>query len=84
MAGLQTVGGQVTNTSKHKDLTVPCPAGKRIISGGAYAGSGDRSALLESSGPNEVANAWVASAIRPAGDGFNWSLTVYATCAYVS
>jgi hypothetical protein len=97
VAGLQTVAlASLSNSISPKEAAVLCPAGKRVIAGGASILGGDVSSgpsdlatavALKSSRPLTLPNgeAWTARAeeIAPGFDG-NWSLTIYAICATVS
>jgi hypothetical protein len=97
LSGLQTVTlASVNNSISPKEAAVLCPAGKRVIGGGASllggsvaSGPTDLAATvaLKSSRPLTLASgdAWTARAeeIAPGFDG-NWSLTIYAICANVT
>jgi hypothetical protein len=96
LSGLQTVTlASLTNSSSPEEAAVLCPAGKRVISGGAailggsVASGTDLAATvaLKSSRPLTLpgGDTWTARAeeITPGFDG-SWSLTIYAICANVA
>lgn len=79
VSDLQTVGAQETGPVSARTVHASCPPGKQVISGGAYAGSGDDGAVLIWGGPS--AGGWTARTKHP-HPTFNWTLTVYVICGY--
>ena len=73
------------NSSASKFLAAPCPAGKRIVGGGAYvsdAGGFASQVALVGSYPNVTS--WGAAAHEIGLFLGNWRLTVKAVCASVA
>jgi len=72
------------NTPDFTRLEVDCPAGQKVLGGGAEAlGSGGTvGSILNGSFPNANNNGWIAIGHQP-GVG-NLGLSVYAVCANVS
>jgi hypothetical protein len=71
--------------------TVLCPAGKRVIGGGAdidFDGvSGNPNVYLNNSSPvtQNGQTGWTATAVEDAGGvDPNWTVSVYAVCAVVT
>jgi hypothetical protein len=96
LSGLQTVTlASLSNSISPKEAALLCPAGKRVIGGGAAILGGSvpsvpdlaATVALKSSRPLTLpsGDAWTARAeeITPGFDG-NWSLTIYAICANVA
>ena len=71
----------VTDSNSPKTLTVSCPAGKRVVGGGAVNSSPPVGAALPISAPVADGSGWTATA--RAGAAPPWSLTVRAICARV-
>jgi hypothetical protein len=93
IAGVETVTGRTEfNSTTPKTLQVPCPAGKKLISGGARLELGPGAAgqvAITDSAPYEVLtngvnvvsdDTWFGRADSLTSTG-NWRLIVYATCA---
>ncbi|NTU80248.1 MAG: collagen-like protein [Chloroflexales bacterium] len=80
------------NSTDTKAVAAICPAGKRLISGGAeiFSGPADGGgvrfspAALTVSAPEPGQEAWTAIANEVVPDSGNWLLTVYAICANVA
>ena len=82
-AGIQLVSEITANdTTNEKLVDVTCPAGKRIIAGGAtvYSASNDV-ALTESSVDNLIA--WQARGVETDYTDEKWSLRVWGVCVQV-
>lgn len=60
-----------------------CPAGKKVIGGGASVNPFSRAALVQSvpDGPNAR---WVATATEVVATAFDWNLFVFAVCANIA
>jgi hypothetical protein len=80
--GLEIVTGvSATDSSSPKSVTLNCPAGKRVIGGGARAtGSGAGEVGVTEAYPSS-ATQWVALAREHDAVGSSWTLTAYAFCA---
>ena len=71
------------NTTSPKSAFLACPAGKRLIGGGARVNGGSPdTAILQSFPDND--NIWRATAAETDTIAGSWSLTVYAICATTS
>src|SRR5215207_832918 len=72
----------VVDSSVFKSATANCPAGQRVIGGGARLTAGTSEVSLTRMAPDAAGTAYQASAYEDA-DGFagNWGLTVTAICA---
>jgi hypothetical protein len=79
---VETTG--VLNSAAFKETFLACPAGKRLIGGGARINGPNALpvALLDSFPDND--NVWRANARETAATNTNWSVTVFAICAVVS
>ena len=80
MSGLETVSIINRNTPDFTQLEVDCPAGKKVLGGGAEA-LGNAS-ILNRTSPNASGTGWIAVGHQP-GVG-NLGLSVWAICAVVS
>ena len=84
MSAVERVEASSANNSvTPKVLEIACPAGKRLIGGGARVNGGSPKVALCASFPDND-NIYRASATET--DAFipSWSLTVYAICAVAS
>jgi hypothetical protein len=71
------------NTTSPKSAFLTCPAGKRLIGGGARVNGGSPdTAILQSFPDND--NIWRATAAETDTIAGSWSLTVFAICATTS
>jgi len=89
VSGWQIVSASATASEEFAEEEVLCPAGKRILGGGALIeGEGAEEALsavaLDGSGPREGGTGWLAGAHEHAAPGEGWTLRVWAICANVS
>jgi hypothetical protein len=71
----------VMNSGQFKSAFLACPAGKRLVGGGARINGGTNFpvALIQSFPDND--NVWRASARESSATNVSWSLTVFAVCA---
>jgi hypothetical protein len=82
LSGLEIVSGlTATDSSSPKSVTVNCPAGKRVIGGGArVTGAGAGEVGVTEAYPS-TATQWVTLARELDAIGSSWTLTAYAFCA---
>jgi hypothetical protein len=70
-----------SNTTTSKSASIACPAGKRLVGGGARVdGAAAAPVALQSSFPDND-NVYRATAREITATVANWSLTVFAICA---
>lgn len=80
LTGKQLVSAASANTSTpQKTQKAYCPAGKVVISGGAFI-SGPLHIKITMTRPQPTGNYWEAAATNPWGRA-SWSLSTYAVCA---
>jgi hypothetical protein len=85
ISGLQIVSNSSdSNANDNKSASAPCPAGKKLIGGGATTGGFFGEFLIGNSYPEEGNNRWVASATEKAPYASDWKITTYAVCAVVA
>jgi hypothetical protein len=72
-----------STSTTSKSVFLACPAGKRLIGGGARVNGGSPRVALLTSFPDDD-NIWRASAGETTATGASWSLRVYAICAVVT
>lgn len=84
VSGLEIITlASAADSSTPKSATANCPAGKRVISGGARAtGTGAAEVAVSESYPSS-ATQWTALAREINAVGSTWALTTYAVCAVV-
>jgi hypothetical protein len=83
VAGVEIVQDTSTSSSSSsRSATVTCPAGKRLIGGGAELVGATGSLALDESYPNTTVT-WIARAYEVVPTGDNWSLVAYGICAQV-
>lgn len=68
------------NSTTPKSLQIACPAGKRLMGGGARVNGGSPDVALSASFPDND-NIYRANAAETDTFAPSWSLTVYAVCA---
>jgi hypothetical protein len=85
VSGLEVLTvASATDSSQTKSVTATCPAGKRVVGGGARAtGAGVTEVSVTENYPAST-NQWTASAREVNAVGGSWSLSVYALCATVT
>jgi hypothetical protein len=72
-----------TNSTSSRAATITCPAGKRLVGGGARLNPILPQVALQQSFPDND-NVYRAAAREIVSTGSNWSLTVFAVCATAS
>jgi hypothetical protein len=82
LSGLERVAvTSATNTTTSRSGSMACPAGKRLIGGGARIdGAAAAPVAIQASFPDND-NVYRATAREITATGVNWSLTVFAICA---
>jgi hypothetical protein len=73
----------LNNTASPKTAQMACPAGKRLLGGGARVNTAPQVVALQSSFPDND-NIYRATARETSGTNAVWSLTVFAVCANAS
>ncbi len=86
VSGLEIVTlATASDSSSPKTATVSCPAGKRVVAGGARAtgaGAAANDVTVSESYPASITQ-WTALAREGDAIGTPWTLTTYALCAVV-
>ena len=73
-----------TDSSTAKSAVATCPAGKRIVGGGAYLSQAATGGpALITSRPTPDLTAWSAVAVETSAWGLGWRIESYALCATV-
>jgi hypothetical protein len=69
-----------------KEVSVACPRGAEVFSGGAYVVGGDRRVHIVRSQPSPSLNGWIAGAqVGPGAERTgNWRLYVYVKCGLLT
>jgi hypothetical protein len=81
LTGLERVEStSATNTIASKTQTTACPAGKRLLGGGARLNPILAQVAVQTSFPDND-NIYRVTAREIVNTGVNWSLTVFAVCA---
>jgi hypothetical protein len=84
VSGLEIVTvSSVSNSTVGKAIEASCPAGKKLLGGGAQLFGAPGSLALDESFPNGAAT-WRATAYEVAPTASNWTVTAYAICATVA
>ena len=84
LSGLERVEStSATNTTNSKTQTMTCPAGKRLLGGGARLNPILPQVAIQTSFPDND-NIYRVTAREIVNTGGNWSLTVFAVCATAS
>ena len=84
VSGLERVDAtSATNSTPGRTAAMACPAGKRLLGGGARVNPALPQVAITSSYPGDD-NTYQASAREVNATGANWSLTVFAICAVAS
>jgi hypothetical protein len=80
VSGWQVVRVEDQPTPDWVDLEAKCPAGEKVLGGGAAAKGGTTWPLIRRTSPNQDGTGWIASKSASIGPS---SLSVYAICANV-
>jgi hypothetical protein len=81
LAGLEIVQAQsVSSSDVARQTNVSCPAGKKVIGGGAQVWGAGSDVALDESFPS-TATTWRATAFEVVATAVNWHLVAYAICA---
>jgi hypothetical protein len=72
-----------SNSSSVKSAQMACPAGKRLLGGGARLNGGEAAVAIQASFPDND-NVYRATGREVVSTAISWSLTVFAVCAAVS
>jgi hypothetical protein len=84
LSGLELVtANSLTDSSNAKLATVSCPAGKKVVGGGAHIWDAGSFAALGESYPVN-ATSWRATAYEVNPTALNWHISAYALCANVA
>jgi hypothetical protein len=83
LSGLERVESTSLNNSANKSHFMACPAGKRLVGGGARVNPGSLTVTLVQSFPDND-NVYRATAREIVATGSSWSITVFAVCANAS
>jgi hypothetical protein len=84
VSGLERVDAtSATNSTPGRTAAMACPAGKRLLGGGARVNPVLPQVAITSSYPGDD-NTYQAFAREVTATGANWSLTVFAICAVAS
>jgi hypothetical protein len=67
-----------------KNLTVTCPAGKKVIGGGVELGGAGRNRVTATENKPSGDNAWEAEAFEVVNTTATWKVIVHAICANVA
>ena len=81
LSGLQIVQATTADDTFDKFQNATCPAGTRVIAGGARATPTDYSIAIQS-WPDDAGQSWNARGRNPNPGA--WGMTVYAVCASVA
>jgi hypothetical protein len=85
VSGLEIVTAQSAFDSlAFKGVIASCPAGKKVIGGGASMISPTTSVALSTSMPTVAGTGWHALAEEVNPTAFNWLVRAYAICANVA
>jgi hypothetical protein len=85
LSGREQVASETPPTSVGpKNLTVTCPAGKKVLGGGVeISGAGRNRVTVVENKPNGD-NGWEGEAFEAVATGSTWKLVVHAICANVA
>lgn len=86
LSNVEQVGVASGLDSNNKQVQAPCPAGKKVIGGGAWLVSGGDigGPRLVISAPNADLTRWVAYAAETGSFAQTWLIYAYAICANVA
>ena len=84
LAGVEIVTAESANSSNSQhQVDATCPAGKRIVGGGAQVYGANAEAALDESFPVD-ATKWRARAYEVVATADNWHVVAFAVCAVAS
>jgi hypothetical protein len=84
LAGVEIVTAEsADNSNTHHDVDVTCPAGKRLVGGGAQVYGANAQAALDESLPVD-ADTWRARGYEVNATAENWHVVAFAICAVAS
>jgi hypothetical protein len=72
------------DSSETKYQSTSCPAGKKLIGGGAAVNPSSRGAALIGSSPDGPNSRWYVTAREVVATSFDWNLFVWAICANIA
>lgn len=82
IAGLEVVtAASATDSSTPKSVTATCPAGKKVVGGGARVTGGGAAEVAVTEAYPGSATQWVTLAREQYATGASWTLAAYAFCA---
>ena len=77
------IANSATDSSVAKLADVTCPAGKRVVGGGAHIWDAGGKVAFDESYPTGPAT-WRATAYEVVATALNWHISAYAICAAVA
>jgi hypothetical protein len=73
------------NSTDAKGVTANCPAGKKVVGGGAFVNASGGPVALRTSVPvSGSLDGWAVTAYEPVAHGGNWNVNARALCANVA
>jgi hypothetical protein len=82
LPGLEVVSNVSPSNSSGKNVTAPCPAGKRVVGAGGELTNGAGQVVLDDVAPNAALTGVTATGVEDEnGYASNWTVTAYAVCA---
>jgi len=85
VSGLQLISGSgVSNSSSPKSQQQDCPAGKKVIGGGAVLTGSTANTFLGASRPTDPGTGWIATGRESSGgNAGSWAVQTWVVCATV-
>jgi hypothetical protein len=84
VSGREQVTVETPLSSTSKNVTVSCPAGKKVLGGGVEVGGNGRNRVTVTENKPSGDNGWEAEAFEAVGTQATWKVVVHAICANVS